>query len=351
MNPDVLVENFVPTVSIVIPCRNERAGIEACLQSLLTQEPPPGGFEIIIADGMSDDGTREILQKMSKETPNLRIVDNSARFTPFAMNAGIRAAKGRFIAIMGAHAVYSKNYIRACVELLEEHPEVWCSGGPINSQGKSAFGRAVAVAMSHPIGVGNAKHRFGNYEGYAEGACFPMFRREVFDVIGFYDEGLIRNQDDELNLRLTKQGGKVFLSPRAKCTYFVRDTPTALFWQYFQYGYYRVVVLRKHRFPASLRQLVPIAFFPVLAFLLIGSRFLPNEWIWVGWVLPVTYGVVLATGGVWVGLKEGWSTGLYFPWASFILHFSYALGFSWALVKGALQTVGLGEKNPDKGSG
>ena len=300
---------------------------------------------------MSDDGTREILERLACEDSRLRVVDNPSRFTPFAMNAGIREAKGRYIGIMGAHTVYSKNYIRTCVELLEEHPEVWCSGGPILSQGKSNFGRAVAAAMSHPIGVGNAKHRFRNYEGYAEGACFPMFRREVFDVIGMYDERLTRNQDDELNLRMAQHGGKVFISPRAACTYFVRDAPSALFRQYFQYGYYRVVVLRKHRIPASLRQLVPIVFFPALAVLFVGCWFLPNELVWVGWVLPLAYGVILASGGVRVGLHEGWTTGLLFPWAALIMHFSYALGFSMALLKWALQAIGLGGEKLNKPDG
>lgn len=336
-------KNF-PLVSVIVPCRNEKTHIEKGVRSILGQDSPMGDFEVVLVDGMSDDGTRDILERLNREDPRLRLVDNPARFTPFAMNAGIRAAKGRYIAIMGAHTVYSPNYLRTCVELLEEHPEVWCSGGPIHSQGKSLFGRAVAAAMSHPLGVGNAKHRFHNYEGYAEGACFPMFRREVFDAIGLYDERLIRNQDDELNLRMAQHGGKVFISPRAECTYFVRDNPIALFWQYFHYGYYRVAVLKKHRLPASLRQLAPVGFFFVLSVVLVGCWFLPHEWVWVGWVLPVAYGIILASGGSLVGMKEGWMTGLLFPVAAFILHFSYAVGFSSALLKGAFQAKGLGEK-------
>lgn len=340
--------NNCPAVSVIVPCRNEKSYIENGVRSILTQQPPIGGFEVVIVDGMSNDGTREILTRLIHEDPRLRLVDNPARTTPFAMNAGIRAAKGQFIAIMGAHTVYSSNYLRTCVELLNEHPEAWCSGGPIQSQGKSPFGHAVAAAMSHPIGVGNAKHRFRDYEGYAEGACFPMFRREVFDAIGLYDEGLIRNQDDELNLRMTQKGGKVFLSPRAACTYFVRDSPDGLFWQYFQYGYYRVAVLRKHRIPASPRQLAPIIFFPVMVGIFVGSWMLPAEWLWVGWVLPLLYGAILASGGIGVGVKEGWKTGFLFPLAAFLMHFSYALGFSWALVKGALNAFCIFERDPSK---
>lgn len=329
----------LPAVSVIVPCRNEKKHIEKGIRSILAQHSPPGGFEVVVVDGMSDDGTRKILGQLVSEDSRIRLVDNPARTTPFAMNAGIRAAHGQFIAIMGAHTVYASNYLCTCVELLNEHPEAWCSGGPIQSEGNSAFGRAVAAAMSHPIGVGNAKHRFRNYEGYAEGACFPMFRREVFDVIGLYDESLTRNQDDELNLRMTQHGGKVYLSPRAACTYFVRDHPTGLFWQYFQYGYYRVAVLRKHRIPASLRQIVPIVFFPLVIGVLIVSQILPTQWGWIGWALPLAYGTILASGGVGVAFKKGWMTGLFFPLAAFLMHFSYALGFSWALVKWGMQSL------------
>jgi len=316
-----------PTVSIIIPCYNERDHIELCVRSILAQEPPAGGFEVIVADGMSDDGTRDILGKLAKEDKRLRVVDNPNCFTPFAMNVGIREARGGFITIMGAHTEYANDYIRTCLDLLVEHPEVWCSGGPIISRGKTRFGRAVAVAMSHPIGVGNAKHRFSNYEGYAEGACFPMFRREVFDRIGYYDESLVRNQDDEFNLRMSLNGGKVFISPRVRCIYYVREQPIHLFWQYFNYGYHRVAVLKKHRIPASLRQIAPVVFFPTSAFLLTGSLILPGWWALAACGLPLAYVLTLCSGGAWVALKEGITTGLLFPVAAFIMHFSYAIGF------------------------
>jgi succinoglycan biosynthesis protein ExoA len=226
-------KSMSPIISIVVPCRNERNHIEACLKSILSQQLPFGDLEVIVADGMSDDGTREILMRMAKEDRRLRVVDNLSRTTPCGFNAGIKAARGQYVGILGAHTQYASDYVRTCVKLLEEHPEVCCTGGPIISQGRSSFGRAVAVVMSHPVGVGNARHRFPDYEGHAEGACFPMFRREVFEKVGLYDENLIRNQDDEFNYRLTRAGEIVFISPRARSTYFVRETPSQLFRQYF----------------------------------------------------------------------------------------------------------------------
>jgi len=325
--------NGGPSVSVVIPCRNEVRHIEKCVRSVLRQHPPEGGFEIIVADGLSEDGTREILVRLANEDRRLRMINNPQRITPSAMNAGIREARGRYVAIMGAHTEYAPSYLRICVELLETHPEAWCTGGPIISRGQSPFGQAVALAMSHPAGVGNAKHRFPEYEGYAEGACFPVFRREVFDTVGLYDESLARNQDDDLNYRIAIAGGKVFISPRAGCAYFVRDAPLAFFRQYFDYGYWRVAVLRKHRFPASLRQMIPIVFFGLVFVLFPTTFWLSGWWRLVGTSLPLAYATVLGGVAAHVAMKSGVRIGLLFGIAAAVMHFAYAAGFGWAIIR------------------
>jgi len=328
-----------PAVSIVVPCRNEKDHIGACVRSILAQEPPPGGFEVIVADGMSDDGTRGLLKRLVAEDPRLRVIDNPGGITPCGMNAGIREARGRYVAIMGAHTEYAPDYLRRCVEILEEHPEICCSGGPIVSRGKGIFGHAVAVAMSHPVGVGNAKHRFPNYEGYAEGACFPMFRKQIFDQVGPYDENLVRNHDDDFNYRVARNGGKIFISPLASCHYSVREAPLPLFWQYFQYGYWRVAVLRKHRLPASLRQLAPVTFFLLMLVVLIVGLFLPATWRLTAVALPVAYASMLITVGVGVAVKQSILVGLMFPIAAAIMHAAYAAGFIWGVINGRSHRV------------
>jgi len=335
VEPASEMRDVPPAVSIIIPCRNEIDYIEDALKSILAQESPLGGFEVIVVDGMSDDGTRPILGRLEQENAGLRVINNPARTTPCAMNAGIREARGRYIGIMGAHTEYAPNYIRQCVDLLEEHPEVCCSGGPILSRGKSLFGKAVAAAMSHPVGVGNAKHRFPNYEGYAEGACFPMFRKEVFEQIGFYDETLLRNQDDDLNYRVSRSGGKIFISPRAWSRYWVRESVGRLFDQYFQYGYWRVAVLRKHGMPASWRQLVPVGFYLSMIGLLFLGKLLPGWWRLASAILPISYGAILLGAGVGVAIREGLRVGCLFPVASSIMHVAYAAGFTWGLMRRA----------------
>jgi GT2 family glycosyltransferase len=186
--------------------------------------------------------------------------------------------------------------------------------------------------MSHPIGVGNAKHRFPDYEGYAEGACFPVFRREIFKKVGLFDEELVRNQDDDFNYRVARAGGRVFLSPSARCIYYVRESPSQLFWQYCQYGYWRVVVLRKHRLPASVRQLVPVVFLLMMLTLLAAGMFLSGWWRLTSVGLPLLYGGVLVSAGAGAMAKKGPRIGLMFPVCAAIMHFAYAVGFVWGIV-------------------
>jgi GT2 family glycosyltransferase len=292
-------------------------------------------MEVIVVDGLSDDGTREILERLTQQHSEVRVVDNPRRITPCAMNAGIREACGQYIAILGAHCEYASDYLKTCVELLDEHPEVSCAGGPIISAGKSVFGQAVAAAMAHPVGIGNATHRHPDFEGYAEGACYPVFRREIFEEIGLYDEMLVRNQDDELNYRLTKHGRKVFLSPRARSTYFVRETIHSLFRQYFEYGYWRVAVIRKHRMPASFRHLVPPAFVIGLVGLLILAPLVPIGWRLALLAGPCLYGLILCGVGLSLSRRVGWRVGCLFPVAAATMHLAYGIGFMWGVLCGA----------------
>jgi succinoglycan biosynthesis protein ExoA len=190
------------------------------------------------------------------------------------------------------------------------------------------------LAMSHPVGIGNATHRYPNYEGYAEGACFPMFRREIFEKVGLFDEMLIRNQDDDFNYRVARAGGKILISPKARCVYFVRETPFLLLKQYFQYGYWRVAVLRKHKLPASLRQLAPPAFFLSAALSLLCSILFNGWWSYLAAALLAGYISVLLAAGLWVAFKQGGRIGALYSFAVVILHMSYALGFLWGTIRG-----------------
>lgn len=312
-------------ISVIIPCRNEKQYIRDTILSLLNQKIEGYSIEIIIVDGMSQDGTRELLTQLSSLHPDITILDNPARITPAALNIGIKYSRGKYIAILGAHAEYEHDYFRQNLKIMEEYPEVSCAGGPIISKGKNNFAKAAAISMSSTIGVGNAKHRFPEYEGYAEMACFPFFRKEVFEKYGLYDERLIKNQDDEFCFRIRLKGEKIFLSNKIKSTYYVRDSISDLFRQYYSYGKWRIPVLLIHKTPISYRQQVPALFFSLVVLLFIVS-FIVGD-IFIGLCLPALYLITLSMFAILKLKGEKIGVVKYLPVSLFILHFSYALGF------------------------
>jgi glycosyltransferase involved in cell wall biosynthesis len=312
-------------ISVIIPCRNEKQYIRDTIFSIINQTIEGYSFEIIVVDGMSQDGTRELLFELSSLNQNISILDNPAGITPTALNIGIKYSRGKYIAILGAHAEYSADYFRQNLKIMEEHPEVSCTGGPIISNGKNNFAKAAAISMSSTIGVGNANHRFPDFEGYAEMACFPFFRKEVFEKYGLYDERLIKNQDDEFCFRIRLKGEKIFLSNKIKSTYYVRDSVSNLFRQYYSYGKWRIPVLLIHKTPISYRQQVPALFFSLVVLLFIVSFIVGN--IFIGLCLPALYLITLSIFALSKLKSEKMGVVKYLPISLFVLHFSYALGF------------------------
>jgi len=204
----------------------------------------------------------------------------------------------------------------------------------------------VALAMSHPLGMGNALHRNPDHEGYAEGACFPMFRRAVFDRIGLYDESLVRNQDDELNGRLVRSGGKVWQSPRARAAYRVRESPAALFRQFFQYGFWRTAVLRRQRYKTSLRRFVPATMLVVFCATVFLALWHGGAWIVTSGILLVFYLTALLVVGLVRAGARAPGVALRFPVAAAIMHLAYALGFIWSLGASPERSAPAGQGRP-----
>jgi glycosyltransferase involved in cell wall biosynthesis len=244
--------------------------ISSCLESLLRQQPVPGDFEVIVVDGMSEDGTRETLAGLAKSHPRLKLVDNPARITPCGMKAGIHAASGEWIAIMGAHNRYAPDYLANCLEVARR-TGADNVGGSMICEGKSLRQRAIAAAHHSPFAVGGSRWHDPTYEGPADTVFGGFYRRDVFERIGSFDESLVRNQDDELNLRLARAGGLIWHSPKIRSWYSPRSSLGALFRQYYQYGYWKVRVIQKHKLPASWRHLVPGAFVFILLLLFLLS--------------------------------------------------------------------------------
>src|SRR5688572_21937818 len=238
-----------PLVSIVLPCRNEQGYIQACLQSALDQDPPEGGYEIIVADGMSTDGTRQYLEQMARQHPQIRVLDNPGRIVSTGLNAAIRAARGDNIVRMDAHTIYAPDYVRQCLAVMEE-TGADNVGGPMQTTARTFMERAIRAVFHSSFAVGGARSHQTSYEGYVDTVIYGCWKKEVFKRLGYFDEELVRNQDDEFNLRLTRAGGKIYQAPRIRSRYHVRGSLTALFRQYMQYGYWKTLVIRKHRMPA-----------------------------------------------------------------------------------------------------
>lgn len=255
------------TVSVVIPCRNEEKYIGKCIESFLKQSYPMELLTIIVADGMSTDKTRDIINDIKNKHHNIILLDNEGLSAPKGMNLGIKETESEIVIIFGAHAYADENFVIENVKALE-NKEVGCAGGVITTINDSLKGAAIAEAMSCPFGVGNALFRFAEKESFVDTVAFGAYRRALLDEIGIFDEQLVRNQDDELNFRVEKSGAKILLSPKIKSTYFGRGDFGKLWRQYYQYGFWKVRVIQKHKRPASIRHLIPLMF---VLFLSVGG--------------------------------------------------------------------------------
>ena len=200
-----------PRVSVILPVRNEADHLGVCLDAILAQDCPAEELEVLVVDGASEDGTREVVRHYARNDPRVRLASNPQQIVPTAMNAGIRAARGEIIVRVDGHTTIAADYVRLGVEALHRTGAMNV-GGPMTAVGGGWFGDAVAAATSSRFGVGSYFH-FGTSEREVDTVYLGMWRRSVFEQVGLFDEELVRNQDDELNYRIRKAGGSVVLIP------------------------------------------------------------------------------------------------------------------------------------------
>jgi glycosyltransferase involved in cell wall biosynthesis len=261
-----MTEGATPFVTVVLPVRNEAAHLGACLSAVQEQDYPRDRMEILVADGRSTDGTRDLVAERTRLDPRIRLIDNPGRIVPTGLNAAIRACRGGVIVRIDGHTIVERDYVRRGVEALTR-TRADVVGGNMSATSRSLFGRAVAMATSTPMGVGGSRFHYSNREEPAETVYMGTFRRDVFDRFGWFDENLVRNQDDEFTYRVRESGGSVFLVPSMMSRYTPRESPAKLLKQYFQYGYYKIRVARLHPRMMRPRHLAPSAFVLLLAFL------------------------------------------------------------------------------------
>jgi succinoglycan biosynthesis protein ExoA len=259
-----------PTVSIVLPTLNERAYIRDCLDSLLAQDHPEI-VEILVIDGGSTDGTRDIVECVADE--RVRLVDNPRVSAAAAMNVGLAAASGDIICRADAHTLYAVDYVRRCVEVLEE-TGAENVGGRMRAVGTTSFGRAVAAVTSSPFGVGPGKFHFSQKREEVDTVYLGCWHRSYLEHIGGWDEDKLQwaAEDQELNFRLRERGGRIILDPSIRSSYFPRESAEALRRQYFNYGVAKASTLAKHGTLPTLRPLAPAALVMATALLAVLRR-------------------------------------------------------------------------------
>lgn len=330
-------------VSIIVPCRNERSYILAFFDAVVAQVLPQGlSIEVLIADGMSTDGTREVLAERAAQDARIRLVDNPGKIVSSGLNACLAHARGEIVVRMDVHTVYAPDYVAECVAALVR-TGADNVGGAWKAEGHTPMQKAVAAAFQSRLVSGGALSRQLDYEGEADTVYLGAWRRSVFERFGGFDEALVRNQDDEHNLRISKGGGRIWQSARIRSTYHPRATLKQVFRQYMQYGYWKPFVMRKHGQPAAIRHLVPGVFVATLiacaALTLFGSK----AALALGLALLVVYGLFTAAAAWHSGVN------LNLVWRVMAVIAAYHIGYGWGTLRGWADVMLRGNPSPSFG--
>ncbi len=324
-----------PRVSIIVPCYNEQATIRFLLEAILAQTYPRPRLEVVIVDGQSQDGTRAVISSVQEENPDLAVwvLENERRTIPSSLNLALQAAHGDILVRLDAHSVPIPEYVERCVVDLEAG-KGWIVGGvwEIRPGAGGWLAAGIAAAAAHPLGVGDARYRLASRAGAVDTVPFGAFYRSLIERIGGYDETLLTNEDYEFNTRIRFSGGAVWLDPEIRSTYFARASLKELARQYWRYGYWKFIMLR--RYPDSLRwrqALPPVFVFSLAAWLLIS-------WFWRPGMILLSFEIglyllVLAAAALRLAIRRrqpSLSVGL--GLAIVTMHFTWGSGFLWSLV-------------------
>jgi glycosyltransferase involved in cell wall biosynthesis len=313
-------------ITVICPVRNEEESIEDVISFFITSEPKDK--ELLIIDGESNDDTVRIVQKYATKHPNIRILKNPDRFVPYALNRAIADSAGDPVIRLDAHTEYAEDYFLRIMDCFNR-TGADIVGGPMRAVGRNQFQSAVAIATSSAFGVGNSAFHNENKEGYTESVYLGAWRRTVFESIGLFDTEMLRNQDDEFHYRANSKGLKVYLDPRIRSWYQPRDSAGKLWKQYFQYGLFKPLVLKKVKGGLRVRHLIPSGLFLYLISL-------PIAFVLPIWLLPLlAYFALDLIVSVARGASEGFKVIVNMCVVFPILHLAYGAGF----IKGKLTLI------------
>lgn len=311
-------------LSVVVPCRNESMFIEECIHAIYNCSLPEHiQLSVFVVDGLSDDGTRDKVLQLIKIFPSLHLVDNHMQLTPFAFNIGIAQQEFDYLQIVGARHVLSPNYLSLAWSQLNSDADTWCVGGKINNKFLTKTGEIISKAMATRFGMGIGNFRTLDKSGFTDTVTSPMYRADVFEKIGYFDEELTRNQDDDFNFRISNAGGKIYYCNEISLNYYVRASFSGLWRQFFQYGYWKVYVNKKHRAITTWRQMVPPVFVIYIGLMLLPISVFP-EYTWLVVMPLLAYLLIACVTAIKVAKFSVFFTVL----KTFIyLHISYGLGY------------------------
>jgi cellulose synthase/poly-beta-1,6-N-acetylglucosamine synthase-like glycosyltransferase len=317
-----------PFISIIIPCRNEENYISNCLDSVLAQDYPGDRMEILLADGMSTDGTKKIILDYEKKHPSVHYFENPKKIVTMGLNILIKHSKGELIARMDAHTEFPKDYISKCVKYIREYNVDNVGGVIVTLPGNNTLrAKAIAQAMSSAFGVGNAYFRTGTKEPrLVDTVPFGCFRKEVFERIGLFDEDMVRSQDAEFNLRLIKNGGKILLVPDIVSHYYARDSFIKMITMYAQYGYFKSLSAAKLGKVMGIRQMVPALFILSLLIFILGA-FILKPLIWLFLFEIALYLMANLYFSFKISLKNNLLLLPFLSWSFVLIHFTFGFNY------------------------
>ena len=326
--------NLPPLITIIIPVCNEASFIDPCLRSVFSADALPGGMEVFVVDGMSDDGTRDILAEWCRREPNLRVFDNPRRIVPTAMNIGIRAARGRWIIRLDAHSEYPADYFNLCLETSRKTGADNIGGDVLTlPRVHGCQGQLVQALTTHRFGVGNAGFRIGAREGWSDTVVYGCYKREVFDRIGLYDERLVRNQDYELNRRLLKSNGSIWRNPAIQVRYYNQGSLTGLLRQSWVTGQWNPWMWYIAPYSFAWRHAVPLAFVVALLSAVLFFFASPLLGLFALTLILLPYFVLACLSSLQQSLRHGiWMLPV-LPLLFFAYHVAYGAGGLWGVFR------------------
>lgn len=328
----------VPNVSAIIVFRNEENYIRNSLESLINQTYSKDKLEILLVDGMSDDHSLSIVEEVISEYQKhhndslcFKLLTNEKKLLASGWNMAIQQASGEYVVRIDAHAKAEPNFIETAVKTIQAHPDAVCVGGRLQTKSQTKQGEYISMVLSSPFGIGNSKFRYSDKAQYVDTVAFGLYRKAIFEQVGYFDESFARNQDNNMHARIREAGGKFYYNPEIKSVYYSRDSYKKMCRQGYLNGKWNIIGLRKNKDSVSLRHLIPLFFVCSLIVLGIGGCFFKDF----AYILIAELSLYLFCALCAAISKTKKLKGVCIIWMLFpMLHISYGCGSLISILKG-----------------